>query len=200
MHTFYSNGKLLITGEYVVLDGTLSLAIPTQFGQSLEVEPFNEPKLIWKSLDNNNYVWFEDEFLLQNGMLKQPQHDNEISNRLFQILSAAKQFNPEFLKENIGFKVESKLTFPRDWGLGSSSTLINNIANWAKIDAYNLLKLTFGGSGYDIACAQHDSAITYQILNKDSKTLNQVEDDKPTVYQVNFNQEFKDCLYFVHLY
>jgi mevalonate kinase len=199
MHTFYSNGKLLITGEYVVLDGTLSLAIPTQFGQSLEVEPFNEPKLIWKSLDNNNYVWFEDEFLLQNGMLKQPQHDNEISNRLFQILSAAKQFNPEFLKENIGFKVESKLTFPRDWGLGSSSTLINNIANWAKIDAYNLLKLTFGGSGYDIACAQHDSAITYQILNKDSKTLNQVEDDKPTVYQVNFNPEFKDCLYFVHL-
>jgi mevalonate kinase len=206
MHTFYSNGKLLITGEYVVLDGTLSLAIPTQFGQSLEVKPFNEPKLIWKSLDKNNNLWFEDEFSLQNGMLKQPQQDNEISNRLFQILNTAKQINPKFLKENIGFKVESKLTFPRDWGLGSSSTLMNNIANWAKIDAYNLLKLTFGGSGYDIACAQHNSAITYQILNKDSMTLKHLPDrqagvqgDKPTVCQVNFNPEFKDCLYFVHL-
>ena len=31
--TFYSNGKLLITGEYVVLDGAKALALPTKFGQ-----------------------------------------------------------------------------------------------------------------------------------------------------------------------
>jgi len=53
MSTFYSNGKLLLTGEYVVLDGALSLAIPTQFGQSLTVKEINAPKLIWKSLDKN---------------------------------------------------------------------------------------------------------------------------------------------------
>jgi mevalonate kinase len=204
MRTFYSNGKLLITGEYVVLDGALSLAIPTRFGQSLAVEPINEPKLIWKSLDENNNAWFEDEFSLQNGMLKQSrllsgQHDNEISSRLFQILNSAKQLNPKFLNENIGFKVECKLTFPRDWGLGSSSTLVNNIANWAKVNAYKLLELTFGGSGYDIACAQHDSAITYQILNKTNKILNHLQDEKRSVCQINFNPEFKDCLYFVHL-
>lgn len=211
MHTFYSHGKLLITGEYVVLDGALSLAMPTQFGQSLIVEPINEPKLTWKSLDMNNNLWFEDEFSLQNGMLKQSrwlsgQHDNEISTRLFQILKTAKQLNPKFLNESKGFNIESKLSFPRDWGLGSSSTLIINIANWAKVDAYTLLELTFGGSGYDIACAQHDSAITYQILNKEGKILKHlpdrqagVQDGKPMVCQVNFNPEFKDCLYFVHL-
>ena len=35
--SYYSNGKLLITGEYAVLDGALSLALPTKFGQELNV-------------------------------------------------------------------------------------------------------------------------------------------------------------------
>ena len=47
------------------------------------------------------------------------------------------------------------------------STLINNIANWVNVDAYKLLNLTFGGSGYDIACASHNSPITY--LKKQSE-------------------------------
>lgn len=200
MQTFYSNGKLLITGEYVVLDGTLSLAIPTRFGQSLAVEPINEPKLIWKSLDEYDNAWFEDEFSLQNGVLKQSRllsgkHDNEISTLLFQILNTAKQLNPEFLNENKGFTIQSKLTFPRDWGLGSSSTLVNNIAIWAKVDAYKLLELTFGGSGYDIACAQHDFPITYQLKG----SLGNTQSEERNAYKIEFNPEFKDCLYFVHL-
>ena len=36
--TFYSNGKLLITGEYLVLDGAKALALPTKYGQYLTVE------------------------------------------------------------------------------------------------------------------------------------------------------------------
>ena len=35
--TFYGHGKLLLTGEYAVLDGAKALSIPTRFGQSLEV-------------------------------------------------------------------------------------------------------------------------------------------------------------------
>ena len=34
---FYSNGKLLMTGEYFVLNGALSLALPTVYGQYLEI-------------------------------------------------------------------------------------------------------------------------------------------------------------------
>jgi hypothetical protein len=33
--TFYSNGKLLITGEYLVLDGAKAFAPPTKFGHNL---------------------------------------------------------------------------------------------------------------------------------------------------------------------
>ena len=38
MQKFHSHGKLLISGEYVVLDGATALALPTRFGQTLEVE------------------------------------------------------------------------------------------------------------------------------------------------------------------
>ncbi|MDB4497362.1 GHMP kinase, partial [Flavobacteriaceae bacterium] len=31
LNTFYSNGKLLLTGEYLVLEGATALAVPTKF-------------------------------------------------------------------------------------------------------------------------------------------------------------------------
>jgi mevalonate kinase len=186
---FYSNGKLLLTGEYVVLDGALSLALPTQYGQSLEVKPIMASKLIWQSFDENGDIWFENTFELDTiEILKQVQHD-EISKQLIQILKAAKQLNPSFLISENGFKISCELSFNKDWGLGTSSTLINNIAQWAKIDPYKLLELSFGGSGYDIACAQHNSAITYQLNNN----------NKSVVKEIDFNPLFKECLYFLYL-
>lgn len=186
--TYYSNGKLLISGEYLVLDGALSLAIPTIYGQSLLVETINKPKIVWKSLDEVGNIWFEDTFELDtHGMLKQVLHD-EIANKIVQILNAAKQLNPYFLNTKSGFKITTSLTFPKDWGLGTSSTLINNIAQWAEVNAYLLLEKTFGGSGYDIACAQHNHPICYKL-----------ENGKPLVNDVEFNPSFKDHIYFVYL-
>lgn len=195
MQTFYSNGKLLITGEYVVLDGALSLAVPTRFGQSLSIEPISEPKLIWKSFDANENCWFENSFELEaSEILKQAQHDDAISKRIVQILKAAKILNPDFLNSKSGFKVSTHLTFPKNWGLGTSSTLINNISQWAHINAFKLLEKTFGGSGYDIACAQNNTPITYQL-----QPLNRTQGDTKEINSVHFNPSFKDCLYFVYL-
>ena len=51
MQKYFSNGKLLLTGEYVVLDGALSLAVPTKYGQfTLEIVPLDESKLIMDKL------------------------------------------------------------------------------------------------------------------------------------------------------
>lgn len=186
--TFYSHGKLLITGEYAVLDGALALAIPTKFSQSLTIEPIDKPHLIWTSFDDKNTIWFQGVIeIIRDGMLKQVQHD-ETYNRLVQILNAAKSLNPHFLIVDKGYKVSTQLNFPRNWGLGTSSTLINNMAQWAQIDAYELLQKTFGGSGYDIACAQHDHPITYQLKSK-ARTVNKVA----------FNPPFSKHLYFVYL-
>lgn len=196
MKTFKSNGKLLLTGEYVVLDGAISLAIPTKYGQSLNVKPIDSKHIHWKSFDEKSKVWFEDKFHL-NDLKSNKTETNTPHLRLLQILNAAQQLNPNFLDTNTGFSIETYLDFPKNWGLGTSSTLINNIAEWANINPYELLKLTFGGSGYDIACAQHNTAITYQLLNDD--TLKQNQETNRIVSSVDFNPPFKDHLYFVYL-
>ena len=192
--TYKSNGKLLITGEYVVLDGALALALPTQLGQSLSITRNSNRDLVWNSYDYKHQLWFKTAFELGiTFSLRLPGDENDISKRLLQILNAAKQLNPNFLQDNSkGYLVETHLEFPRDWGLGTSSTIINNIANWANIDAYQLLDLTFGGSGYDLACAEANGAITYQLNKNDTKVSRAVS-------SVTFNPSFKEHLYFVHL-
>ena len=58
--TFYSNGKLLITGEYLILDGAKGLALPTKMGQNLNVEDTNSGNIRWKSYDADGSIWFEE--------------------------------------------------------------------------------------------------------------------------------------------
>jgi len=186
--TFYSNGKLLLTAEYLVLDGAKSLAIPAKFGQDLTVEKIDQPKIIWQSFDVKNKVWFDCTFKLPNLEIIGSNKDIAISKTLQNILKEAQKLNPEFLTNKTGFIIKTNLTFPRNWGLGTSSTLINNIAQWANINAFKLLNNSFGGSGYDIACAQNNKPITYQLIR-----------NKPKIESVNFNPVFKDQLFFIHL-
>jgi len=183
---FYSNGKLLLTGEYLVLDGANALALPTKLGQTMKVKSIKEPVIQWESLDENGLVWFEDCFLIDE-ITSAPLND-QILNNILLILSEAKKLRPEFLNSKTGFKVSTKLGFPRDWGLGSSSTFLTNIASWAKIDAFTLSKNTFGGSGYDIAAAQNNKPILYSNAKNSITILPQ---------QLNWN--FKENLFFIHL-
>ncbi|WP_421808717.1 GYDIA family GHMP kinase [Flagellimonas sp.] len=184
---FYSNGKLLLSGEYAILDGALGLAIPTSYGQSLQVIPTSSGVLEWTSLDENNNSWFSATFDLAN-LKTVSTSDEAIAKTLANLLLEANAQNPLLLTDSDGFKLTTRLTFPRSWGLGTSSTLINNLAQWARVDAYQLLWNAFGGSGYDIACAQHNSPITYQLVG-----------GEPHVETIDFDHIFKDSLYFVHL-
>lgn len=191
----YSNGKLLLTGEYVVLDGAKSLAVPTKFGQDLVITKINEPQLIWGSFTNTGECWFEASFDIPKLRLTSATFDSNkdgaaegIAETLQNILQEARKLNPAFLNSEQGYIVKTNLTFPQNWGLGSSSTLINNIASWAKVDAFQLLWNAFSGSGYDIACAQNDTPIFYSVTDK-----------KPIIETVAFDPVFKEELFFVYL-
>lgn len=193
--TFYSNGKLLLTGEYLVLDGATALAIPSHYGQSLTVIPSERNELTWKSTDYKGNSWFEGSFTLQNGLLKvSPASETEDSihhktaETLLKILQQAKKMNPAFLENETGWDVTTQLDFPRNWGLGTSSTLINNISQWANVDAFKLLDTSFGGSGYDIAAAQHNTPILYKK-----------HPEGPRVESCTLPWDFTDALFFVHL-
>jgi mevalonate kinase len=187
--TFYSNGKLLITGEYLVLDGAKALALPTKFGQNLIIEEGDGQLIHWKSLDSDGSVWFEDNIPFA-AITRDERFDDakNIKNTLIEILHEAWLVNPGFITGAKGYSITTELTFPKSWGLGTSSTLINNIAQWLHIDAYQLLRASFGGSGYDIACAQNNSAIIYQLVS-----------EKPVVECIDFNPGFKDKIFFVYL-
>ena len=183
MHKFYSHGKLLLTAEYAVLDGAKALALPTKLGQSLEVKTIEQPKIKWKSFDHQNNLWFETNLTVTNF---NPSINTETAQRLAQIFRAIFDLNPKAFVST-GLEFSSHLEFPQNWGLGSSSTLINNLAQWANVDAFTLLEHTFGGSGYDIACAQNAQPIVYQRQNS-----------TPLIKIVDFDPPFKDQLFFVH--
>ena len=187
--TFYSNGKLLITGEYVVLDGARALALPTKFGQNLIIEESENDLIHWKSHDQDGSIWFEETISFSSIIEKEKFTEiHNIKNTIIEILHEAYKLNSDFLTRSKGYIITTELTFPKFWGLGTSSTLINNIAQLLEIDAYELLKKSFGGSGYDLACAQNNSAIIYQLI-----------EDKPVIETIVFHPDFSSKIYFVYL-
>ena len=111
--------------------------------------------------------------------------DRAKAEKLAQILKAVKTLNPNAFNEGLCF--ETHLDFDPNWGLGSSSTWVANLARWANVNPYELLKMTFGGSGYDIACATAEQPIYYQWI-----------DSEPQVETTDFNPPFADHLFFVY--
>jgi len=178
---FYGHGKLLLTGEYAVLDGAKALSIPTQFGQSLEVSTITDGKahIKWESFSVDNEKW-----LSYNSKDKQQSEENQM---LEKILGAVKELNPDaFGNDSIQFKTQ--LEFNRKWGLGSSSTLLYCLSEWANVDPFVLLEKTFGGSGYDLASAGEDRAIFFTKKN-----------NKASWESFDLNLAMKENLFFVYL-
>ena len=184
---FYGHGKLLITGEYAVLDGADALAIPTKLGQKMTVKKARGSDLIWESLDPNGVSWFTAQISLYDFSAISTT-DEKIAKNLQNILKNAVRLNPEFLDKWNGFKVETQVEFERSWGLGSSSTLIHLIAQWADVHPLELFFKSSNGSGYDVACAGCDTPIVYYN-----------DEDEIGYTPVNFSPPFKDNIYFVHL-
>ena len=177
----------MITGEYLVLNGVKAFALPTKFGQNLIVEEGNNNQIEWKSFDNDRSIWFQEIISFKSIAAKEIFED-KTKTTLVEILHEAYLQNSGFITDSKGYKITTELTFPKFWGLGTSSTLLNNIAQWLEINPYKILKNTFGGSGYDIANAQNDFPITYQLQN-----------GSPIVERANFKPSFTDNIYFIYL-
>lgn len=183
---YYSNGKFLITGEYLVLKGAPALTIPLKFGQELLInDKGNSGELFWQSSIKDK-KWFEAVYRKKDLELLKTSN-TKLAENLKHILSAARNLNHEFLSTEDPVAVKSEINFDINWGLGSSSSLISNIAYWAGADPFDLHFSVSNGSGYDIASARSDFPLIYQLI-----------DNKPTYQGVDFNPEFKDSIYFVY--
>lgn len=186
---FRSNGKLMLTAEYLVLRGATSLAMPLKAGQSLEINSAKDNKqsiIQWKAYGPDK-LWFSADFSLPE--LNIMQTDDRLKAAKLQIiLLTLKQLRSDFFETGNGFNIETHMDFRPEWGFGSSSTLIANLAQWAGVNPYTLLNYSIGGSGYDIACALGDGPLFYTLIKL-----------RPKVEQIDFNPLFRDKLYFVYL-
>lgn len=181
----HANGKLLITGEYLVLKGAKALALPLNKGQSLKVEEKLDDHMHWQSYTSDNELWLDIVFDKDLGVIKS--NDEKSAHKLKQILHTAIELNSNVKDHIANTRIKTKLEFNRNWGWGSSSTLIALISKWLNVDPYKLLEASFGGSGYDIACAFNQGPLLYQL------TANH-----PIVELAEFNPSFKSSLYFAY--
>lgn len=152
MISFRANGKLLLTSEYVILNGAKAIAVPTKLGQTLDYLKGDE-NLQWTALNSDGEKWITGEVEKSKNLL----NVKRLITEAMKIAGLSK-----FPKG----KVITKLEFSKDWGLGSSSTLTSLIAQWFSIDPMELHFQTSQGSGYDVACAQASQPIFYQKLDK----------------------------------
>lgn len=187
---FRANGKLLIAGEYTILDGGLAFAVPTKLGQTLKVSQLdsNGKFLYWEARLCDKEVWFTAKFELPSLKILETSNP-KLTEKLIEIFQAITKLNPSIFENyNQSISCLTQLEFPKDWGLGSSSTLIYLLAKWAGVDEFELSNLTFKTSGYDIASAGNDTPILYQLINQ-----------KPKIETVNFSPNYLDELYFLYL-
>ena len=182
-NAYYAPGKLLITGEYLVLYGAEALAIPVRFGQHLTVNPSDKNTLFWKSYNSQRDTWFSAEFSVPETMLLQTT-DSAKAIYLQELLKAAG------IEQQLqqGAVVETRLEFSKEWGLGSSSTLTALVAEWLGVDALKLHFKTSNGSGYDVAVASENSSLVYRLI-----------EGAPQVNCVDWTPPFSGNIFFVHL-
>ncbi|MCJ8152521.1 GYDIA family GHMP kinase [Chryseobacterium sp. SSA4.19] len=187
MSGIFSPGKLMLTSEYFAMDGALVLAVPTQLGQEFFFEEKDDEKslVFWEAYHQNN-PWLKAVIDYRNWKIIETNLPSG-AEFILKTLKNVQALSETKFKTNFTYHLRTNLQFPADYGLGSSSTLMNNLAEWAKIDPFHLNKISLGGSGYDIAVAKEKSAVLFQ-------SVPEIKYEK-----VDFNPSFKNDLIFIHL-
>ena len=188
MGQLFSRGKLLLTSEYTVLDGALALAVPTKWGQEFffEANDNEQSEVVWEAY-HQDQLWLYAKIDYKTWEILDT-NLQEPAAFVLKVLQNVQQLSTKVFQANYSYLLRTNLQFPSNYGLGSSSTLMNNLAEWAVIDAYKLNELSLGGSGYDIAVAKEKSALLYQLTGNERR-----------VEVINFEPSFKDELIFIHL-
>jgi mevalonate kinase len=184
---YFSHGKLLLSGEFLVLEGATALAVPLKTGQHLNVFEGNDPALLKWVSKHKKHQWFECTYHLRELEIIDST-DKARAEFIRKILISGIKNNHLFSNELEGKSVEAVLDFNPSWGWGSSSTLISNIAFWSGTNPFDLFFDTQEGSGYDIACARASSPILY--------TMN---GNSPSITEVKLKKAVTPYIYFVYL-
>jgi len=183
---YYSRGKFLLSGEYFVLYGAKALAVPLKFGQRMLVTELPATgKILWDTYVLEK-LWFSASYD-PGDMAILNSSDKPTAVFIQNLLKEGGKLQPALHDATSGYHVQNHIDFDISWGLGSSSSLVSNLAYWLDIDPYALYRSIYRGSGYDVFCARAVKPIIYQL-----------KANRPDVMESTFNPVFKDNLYFIY--
>jgi mevalonate kinase len=155
---FFSRAKLILLGEYAVLQDKNAVCLPLSTGQFMSVETFDLKQVhwLWKYKDQviADFVFNSDDF----NIIHAAKGDPIWVKGLVKII---RKYNPDFLV-NQGCKLSFTNFFPVEWGLGSSSATISSLCRLAEVDPYKVNTELMGGSGADIACTTANKWFIYR--------------------------------------
>ena len=186
--SWFSNGNLIISGEYFVLSGAKALAVPLKFGQEMKVDSFNNNSntIQWKTKVLGK-PWFEAAFSCKDLSIKNSS-DKATASYLQELLTTIRKIQPGFISKKESHLIKCEIDFNLSWGWGSSATLISNLANYAGVDPFVLNRMVSSGSGYDIAASLARGPVFYQLNEENNETT-----------PVAFNPPFKEFIWFLYL-
>ena len=182
MIQYKANTKFLLTGEYALLQGADALVLPLYYTQRLVVKETVGDALEWESWERDR-LWYANTFTVNINDNYTSKLDKYLGNLIQQILKLNRDTEGLFK----GKRMRVDADFNLQWGLGSSSTLISLLSQYAKVDAYILNSLISNGSGYDVVAATQDKSFVF------TKTEKYYQNES-----AELNYSFKDKLYFVY--
>ncbi len=162
-YSYSAPGKILLCGEYFVLKGSKALAFPVKWAQHFEVSSLGMPFLFWKSFDHENREWFSAEIDQNFEIISTNRVD--VAETLIRLLKEAGKMNPLWLNELMGKKMTTHCDFDKNYGLGTSATLVAGIASWSKTDAQKIQWSVFEGSGYDVRVSLEKIPLVYTLID-----------------------------------
>ncbi len=155
----FSNGKVILTGEYAVMKGSEALVLATKPGQKMKVTPLKTGLLEWESYLPDGKLWVRAVYKKDLSEITETT-DEHLAEQLLRILKVGQALQPNVFKR--GYKITAKLEFDKNLGLGTSATLIANLSKWLQVNPFELLDRTFGGSGFDVVSSLGGKKIIFQ--------------------------------------
>ncbi|MFW6224571.1 MAG: GYDIA family GHMP kinase, partial [Bacteroidota bacterium] len=182
---YYSHGKFLITGEYLVMAGADALVLPLNKGQYLTATICDSDQLKWESWYAGE-LWFMASYHPESFQLLEAS-DNTRGAWISVLLKAASELSKKrkHLKNTL---IKTELEFHPEWGMGSSSTLITNISYLFDVSAFDLYARVAKGSAFDIAAALSVFPFKYRLQRKNRQ-----------VFPVRLPGLFYDHAFFIYL-
>ncbi|MCO5285412.1 MAG: GYDIA family GHMP kinase [Chitinophagaceae bacterium] len=160
---FFASGKLLLFGEYLVLRGAQSMALPLSSGQELQITTNPSGGIQWEAFEFGNQ-WLT--IHLSNDLKILDTNDPEKARTAQKFLELICTNSTVTVRD---LHLRFDLDFHRHYGFGTSATLTSLLSQWSGVDPYYLMQQTFGGSGYDIAAATATTPFIYSRENKIEK-------------------------------